>query len=98
MRLAIEVEVARDAISATYRRPALADRRGAGDREEVSWLGRGPHENYPDRLLAADLGRWQSSLDALHTAYVFPTDNGLRCDTRQLQLGSVEVEGCSISA
>ncbi len=60
---------------------------------EVSWLGRGPHENYPDRLLAADLGRWQSSLDALHTAYVFPTDNGLRCDTRQLQLGSVEVEG-----
>ena len=66
--------------------------------EEVSWLGRGPHENYPDRLLAADLGRWQSSLDALHTAYVFPTDNGLRCDTRQLQLGSVEVEGCSISA
>ncbi|MCG4788382.1 hypothetical protein L0N33_23955, partial [Roseburia faecis] len=46
---------------------------------EVSWLGRGPHENYPDRLLGADLGRWQLPLTALHTPYVFPTDNGLRC-------------------
>ncbi|MEG0008699.1 MAG: beta-galactosidase [Aeromonas sp.] len=61
--------------------------------DEVSWLGRGPHENYPDRLLAADLGRWQLTLDALHTPYVFPTDNGLRCDTRQLRLGALVVDG-----
>ncbi|MGL4353692.1 MAG: beta-galactosidase [Aeromonas popoffii] len=60
---------------------------------EVSWLGLGPHENYPDRLLGADLGRWQLPLAALHTPYVFPTDNGLRCDTRQLQLGDLVVEG-----
>ncbi|MFM5213860.1 beta-galactosidase [Aeromonas hydrophila] len=94
MRLAIEVEVAAEMASL----PRIGARLWLTDEvlaagEEVSWLGRGPHENYPDRLLAADLGRWQSSLDALHTAYVFPTDNGLRCDTRQLQLGSVEVEG-----
>ncbi|MDM5090612.1 beta-galactosidase [Aeromonas bestiarum] len=60
---------------------------------EVSWLGLGPHENYPDRLLGADLGRWQLPLADLHTPYVFPTDNGLRCDTRQLQLGEIAVEG-----
>lgn len=94
MRLAIEVEVAAEMPSL----PRIGARLWLTDEvlaagEEVSWLGRGPHENYPDRLLAADLGRWQSSLDALHTAYVFPTDNGLRCDTRQLQLGSIEVEG-----
>ncbi|MFM5255827.1 beta-galactosidase [Aeromonas hydrophila] len=94
MRLAIEVQVAAEMPSL----PRIGARLWLTDEvlaawEEVSWLGRGPHENYPDRLLAADLGRWQSSLDALHTAYVFPTDNGLRCDTRQLQLGSVEVEG-----
>ncbi|MGL6426667.1 beta-galactosidase [Aeromonas hydrophila] len=94
MRLAIEVQVAAEMPSL----PRIGARLWLTDEvlvtgEGVSWLGRGPHENYPDRLLAADLGRWQSSLDALHTAYVFPTDNGLRCDTRQLQLGSVEVEG-----
>ena len=26
--------------------------------ENVSWLGLGPHENYPDRKLAAQQGRW----------------------------------------
>ncbi|WP_378081067.1 beta-galactosidase [Aeromonas bestiarum] len=60
---------------------------------ELSWLGLGPHENYPDRLLGADLGRWQLPLADLHTPYVFPTDNGLRCNTRQLQLGEIAVEG-----
>lgn len=57
------------------------------------WLGRGPHENYPDRLLGADLGRWSLPLEAMHTPYIFPSDNGLRCDTRQLQLGSTTVSG-----
>ncbi|MGY3852192.1 beta-galactosidase [Aeromonas aquatilis] len=59
----------------------------------AEWLGRGPHENYPDRLLGADLGRWSLPLEAMHTPYVFPSDNGLRCDTRQLQLGSTTVSG-----
>lgn len=94
MRLAIEVEVAAEMPSLPRIGALLwlADEVLAAG-EEVSWLGRGPHENYPDRLLAADLGCWQSPLDALHTAYVFPTDNGLRCDSRQLRFGSVEVEG-----
>ncbi|HHQ4711150.1 beta-galactosidase [Aeromonas veronii] len=59
----------------------------------AEWLGRGPHENYPDRLLGADLGRWSLPLEAMHTPYIFPSDNGLRCDTRQLQLGSTTVNG-----
>lgn len=93
MALEIEVEIAADmpSLPRIGARLWLADE--VAGNGEVSWLGRGPHENYPDRLLAADLGRWQSSLDALHTAYVFPTDNGLRCNTRQLRLGDLEVEG-----
>lgn len=59
----------------------------------AEWLGRGPDENYPDRLLGADLGRWSLPLEAMHTPYIFPSDNGLRCDTRQLQLGSTTVSG-----
>ncbi|WP_421188712.1 beta-galactosidase [Aeromonas sanarellii] len=93
MALEIEVEIAADmpSLPRIGARLWLADE--VAGNGEVNWLGRGPHENYPDRLLAADLGHWQSSLDVLHTAYVFPTDNGLRCDTRQLRLGELEVEG-----
>ncbi|ENA0610137.1 beta-galactosidase [Enterobacter bugandensis] len=52
--------------------------------EKASWLGLGPLENYPDRRLAAQQGRWELPLAALQTPYIFPTENGLRCDTREL--------------
>ncbi len=93
MHLAIEVEVAADmpSLPRIGARLWLADEPAEG--APVSWLGLGPHENYPDRRLAADLGRWQLPIEALHTPYVFPTDNGLRCDTRALQLGDLAVEG-----
>ncbi|PKH20544.1 beta-galactosidase [Enterobacterales bacterium CwR94] len=55
--------------------------------ETASWLGLGPHENYPDRKLAAQQGRWTADINALHTPYIFPSENGLRCDTRELTLG-----------
>jgi len=61
--------------------------------QQVSWLGLGPHENYPDRQLAAQFSRWQLPLAALSTAYVFPGENGLRCGTRQLDSGSWQVSG-----
>lgn len=59
----------------------------------VSWLGLGPHENYPDRKLAARQGRWTLPLDDLHTPYIFPGDNGLRCDTRELRYGAHHIHG-----
>lgn len=59
----------------------------------VSWLGLGPHENYPDRKLAARQGRWTLPLAALHTPYIFPGDNGLRCDTRELHYGAHQLSG-----
>jgi beta-galactosidase len=61
--------------------------------EQVSWVGRGPHENYPDRKLSADMGVWSQPVDAMHTAYVFPSDNGLRCDVSELSLGEISVQG-----
>ena len=59
----------------------------------VSWLGLGPHENYPDRLSSALFSRWQLPVAEMHTPYIFPTENGLRCNTRQLQWGKWHVEG-----
>ena len=61
--------------------------------QTVRWLGLGPLENYPDRKLAAQQGRWALPLDAMQTPYIFPTENGLRCDTRELTFGSHHFQG-----
>ena len=60
---------------------------------QASWLGLGPHENYPDRKLAARQGLWTLPLAALHTPYIFPGENGLRCDTRMLRYGAHRLDG-----
>ncbi len=59
----------------------------------VTWLGRGPHENYPDRKLSADFGRWSLPIEKMHTPYIYPTDNGLRCDVSLVDLGDIRIEG-----
>ncbi|WP_442779842.1 beta-galactosidase [Enterobacter cancerogenus] len=61
--------------------------------ETVQWLGSGPLENYPDRKLAAQQGRWTLPLHAMQTPYIFPTENGLRCDTRELDFGAHALRG-----
>ncbi|WP_204578981.1 beta-galactosidase [Citrobacter cronae] len=61
--------------------------------ERVNWLGLGPHENYPDRLSAACFDRWDLSLDEMYTPYVFPSENGLRCGTRELRYGTHQWRG-----
>jgi len=63
------------------------------DLSSVCWEGRGPHENYPDRLQSADFGRWHETIENMHTPYIFPTDNGLRCDCSRLELGDMSIGG-----
>jgi beta-galactosidase len=60
---------------------------------EVKWHGRGPHENYPDRKNSAHLGYWERSVSEMHTDYIFPSENGLRCDTSRLELNKLKVIG-----
>lgn len=60
---------------------------------DVTWYGRGPHENYPDRKTSADFGRWQLPLDAMHTPYIFPSENGLRCDVSEAIIGHLVISG-----
>ncbi|MFT5805782.1 MAG: beta-galactosidase [Moritella dasanensis] len=59
----------------------------------ISWQGLGPFENYPDRLSAARFGHYTQSLKDMHTPYIFPTDSGLRCHSKWLQAGNIEVIG-----
>ena len=61
--------------------------------QAVEWLGLGPHENYPDRRSSACFSRWKRPLEEMSTPYVFPSENGLRCDTRELKYGGWQVAG-----
>lgn len=61
--------------------------------KEVNWLGLGPHENYPDRKKSALFGHWQLPLAQLYTPYIYPCENGLRCDVKSLQLNDWTILG-----
>jgi beta-galactosidase len=61
--------------------------------DEIRWFGRGPHENYPDRLTSADVGDWHAPVAQMHTPYIFPSENGLRCDVSRLHVGEISVQG-----
>ena len=67
--------------------------RCAREVDDVSWVGRGPHENYPDRKHSADFGYWHQPLEAMHTPYIFPSDNGLRTDTSRIELNDITIAG-----
>ena len=64
--------------------------------ENVDWLGRGPMENYPDRLDAARIGRWKLSVTDMEEEYIRPQSMGQRCDVRWLSLTDSQGRGITI--
>jgi hypothetical protein len=48
----------------------------------VEWLGLGPHEAYDDRKAMVFLDHFTSTVEDLHTEYIFPQENGHRIDPR----------------
>ena len=63
------------------------------DPGHISWFGRGPHENYPDRKHSAVFGKWTQSTPEMHTPYLFPSENGLRCDVSEAIIGPIMIGG-----
>ncbi|EPP21027.1 beta-galactosidase [Vibrio fluvialis] len=61
--------------------------------DEVSWFGRGPHENYPDRKTSAHVGAYRAPVADLHTPYIFPSESGLRCDVKESDIGQLHIKG-----
>ncbi|MEL7221636.1 MAG: glycoside hydrolase family 2 TIM barrel-domain containing protein, partial [Bacteroidota bacterium] len=47
--------------------------------DQVSWYGRGPHENYQDRIQCAFVGNYQAKVNDLRVPYIYPQENGHRC-------------------
>ena len=68
------------------------------DYDNVTWYGRGPWENYPDRKLSAMVNEYTLPLSEYSVDYIRPQDNGNRCDVRWLELsgknGKIRVDGC----
>ncbi len=50
--------------------------------EKLTWYGRGPHENYPDRKTGAAVRLYRSTVDSQYTPYIMPQNNGSRQDVR----------------
>jgi beta-galactosidase len=51
----------------------------------VSWFGRGPGENYPDRKAGSAIGAYRCPVDALYVPYTVPQENGCRTDVRSIE-------------
>ena len=56
------------------------------DLDNVEWFGRGPFENYSDRNLAANVGRYSNTVADHYVPYMRPQENGYKTDTRWLSL------------
>ena len=66
--------------------------------ENLTWLGRGPQENYPDRKTSADIGIYKSTVTEQFVPYVETQDCGSRQDTRWLALADNEGKGILVAA
>jgi beta-galactosidase len=54
--------------------------------ENLSWLGFGPHEDYPDRIRGVRVGRWQSRVRDQYVPYIVPQEHGSHGAVRWLEL------------
>ena len=64
----------------------------------VSYLGRGPEENYWDRKTGSPIGRYTTTAERMYFPYVRPQENGHRTDVRQLSLTDDRGRGLCIIA
>lgn len=69
-----------------------------GEFREMEWFGRGPYENYPDRLSAAKIGIYRSRVEEDYVPYIIPQDYGNRCEVRWFSLSNGEGSGLEISS
>ena len=61
--------------------------------EPVSWFGRGPEENYPDRKTGSLIASYDKTVEELFVPYIVPQDCGVRTETTRLVLEGAKIEG-----
>ena len=60
------------------------------DLNQVTWFGRGPQENYPDRKTGYKTGIYTSTVSDMYEPYILPEDYGLRTENRWVKLTDKE--------
>ena len=56
------------------------------DYEQLTWYGRGPWDNYPDRKESCPIGLWQSTVSQQYVHYPRPQDAGNHEDCTYIEL------------
>ncbi len=54
--------------------------------DQISWLGRGPHESYQDRYTSALVGLYSGAVADQYFPYVRPQENGNKIDVRWMSI------------
>lgn len=57
--------------------------------QELTWYGRGPHENYPDRKYSAHVGIYQSTVADQFVPYLRPQETGNKEEVRWARLAGL---------
>ncbi|HEY5508102.1 MAG TPA: glycoside hydrolase family 2 TIM barrel-domain containing protein [Paludibacter sp.] len=68
------------------------------DYSNLTWYGRGPQENYPDRKGAALVGLWSGKVSTQAEKYPRPQDTGNKEDVRFLRLSNAKGQGIKVEA
>ena len=71
--------------------------------ERLEWFGRGPWEDYPDRLASTVVGTFRSTVADEYVPYILPQEHGRHSDVRRLSLTDesgfgLDVEGVPVIA
>ena len=61
--------------------------------ENMTWLGRGPHDNYRDRKESAFLGLWKSTVTEQWTPNMLPQETGNKEDVEWISLTASNGQG-----
>ncbi|MDX1284159.1 MAG: glycoside hydrolase family 2 TIM barrel-domain containing protein, partial [Draconibacterium sp.] len=65
--------------------------------DQMSWLGRGPHESYWDRKTSAFVGKYSGSVADQFWAYLRPQENGNKTDVRWMTITDANGTGLLFS-
>ncbi|TFH30825.1 MAG: DUF4981 domain-containing protein, partial [Promethearchaeota archaeon] len=60
---------------------------------QLTWFGRGPHENYWDRQSGAAIGQYTSSIQEYIHQYARSQENSNRCDIRWMRFENIDHHG-----
>lgn len=67
------------------------------DKNQISWYGRGPWENYQDRKDASLIGLYTSTVAEQYTPYIKPVECGGKEDVRYLQVKDNKDHGICVT-